>query len=121
MRRLVMLSIALGVAAVAAVLVARAPAASTGSSFRTPDAGAACRLEGQALVCSSLGSSGSVALPPSGAASVVGELPWWDASTPVLRRWSRGDLQCRLSGDAILCRNASTAISDDTDGFAVAG
>jgi hypothetical protein len=121
MRRLILLSIALGVAAVAAALVARAHAGPSGSSFRTPDAGAACRLETGGLVCSSLGSSGSVALPERGGAAVVDRLPWWDASTPVLGRWSHGELRCRLAGQAILCRNGSTAVRVAADGFAVAG
>lgn len=121
MRRLVVLSIALGVAAVAAVLVARAHAAASETTFRTPDAGAACRLEGSALVCSSLGSSGSISLPGDGGATVVDRLPWWDGSTPVLRRWSHGDVQCRLSAGAILCRNGTTALSVSAAGFAVAG
>lgn len=120
MRLLVVLTVVLGVAA-AAALVARAPAASTVSSFRTPDAGAACRLEPGALVCSSLGSSGSVALPQRGGATVVDRLPWWDASTPVLHGWRHGELQCSLSGTAILCRNGDTAVRIAADGFAVAG
>jgi hypothetical protein len=121
MRRLVVLSIVLGAAALAAAVVARAPASTGGSTFRTPDAGAACRLEATVLVCSSLGSSGSIALPEHGAATVVDRLPWWDASTPVLRRWSHGDLQCRLAGGEILCRNGATAVGVAADGFAVTG
>ena len=56
-----------------------------------------------------------------GGATVVDRLPWWDASTPVLHRWSHGTLECTLTGATILCRNGDTAISVAVDGFAVAG
>lgn len=121
MRRLLALALVLGVAAVAAALVARAHAAAGTSAFRTPDAGAACRLEANQLVCSSLGSPGSVALPQHGGAAVVDRLPWWDASTPVLHHWSHGALDCDLTGGTILCRNGDTAVSVAASGFAVAG
>jgi hypothetical protein len=119
MRWLSVLLVSALAAALASVLIARAGAAG-GSAFRTPDAGAACRLAGPALVCSSLGSPGSVALRGRGSARVVNELPWWDASTPVLRRWRQGAVSCRLAGVAILCRNGSTAIRVTASGFAVA-
>ena len=119
MRRLLALLVAVLAAALAATLIARANAA-TSTRFRTPDAGAACRIEGAALVCSSLGSPGSVALRAEGGAQVSHELPWWDASTPVLHRFHRGSLSCTLTTGAILCRNGTTAIRVDADGFAVA-
>jgi hypothetical protein len=50
---------------------------------------------------------------------VVTRLPWWDASTPVLQSWHRGGISCRLAGNAILCRNGSTAIRMSAAGFAV--
>ena len=53
--------------------------------------------------------------------TVVDRLPWWDASTPVLHGWRHGELQCSLSGTAILCRNGDTAVRIAADGFAVAG
>ena len=120
MRRLFALLVAVLAATLAATLIARAGAASTSTRFRTPDAGAACRIEGAALSCSSLGSAGSVVLHRRGGAQVTRELPWWDASTPVLHRFRRGALTCSLHGGAILCRNGSTAIRVDADGFAVA-
>ncbi len=120
MRRSAALALVLGLAAVGTALVARAHAASSVTTFRTPDAGAACRLEASALVCSSLDSSGSVALSAQGGATVVDRLPWWDASTPVLHRFRHGSLTCSLSGSAILCRNGGTAIRVAADGFAVA-
>jgi hypothetical protein len=101
-------------------LFARAGAAGDATRFRTPDAGAACRLERTALVCSSLGSAASVALRSRGAPDVVRELPWWDASTPVLHRWHHHSVACTLSGAAILCRNHRSAIRVDRAGFAVA-
>jgi hypothetical protein len=119
MRRLLALLVAVLAAALAATLIARANAA-TSTRFRTPDAGAACRLEGAVLSCSSLGSTGSVVLRAHGGARVAHELPWWDASTPVLRHFRRGTLSCTLTSGAILCRNRSTAIRVDADGFAVA-
>jgi hypothetical protein len=61
----------------------------------------------------------SVALH-SRATAVVKRLPWWDASTPVLRRFRHGSISCRLSGSAIVCRNGNTAIRVAADGFAVA-
>ena len=110
---------------VVAVLLGTALIARAGSDggvgFRTPDAGAACHVTGRALVCSSLGSTGSVALRGTAGARVVKTLPWWDASTPVLDRRRLGAISCRLAGQAILCRNGRTAIRVDADGFAVAG
>ncbi|MDX6486357.1 MAG: hypothetical protein QOF43_1510 [Gaiellaceae bacterium] len=119
MRRLPVLLVAVFAVALGAALIAHAGSArSTG--FRTPDAGAACKVAGSSLVCSSLGSPGSVELRGKGGAQVVDRLPWWDASTPVLHSWSRGAVSCRLLGSAILCRNGSTAISVTAAGFAVA-
>jgi hypothetical protein len=119
MRRPLLLLVALLAAAFGAALIAHAGAATTSPEFRTPDAAAACRLERGMLVCSSLGSAGSVALQPRGTA-VVNRLPWWDASTPVLRRFRHGSISCRLSGPAIVCRNGNGAIRVAADGFAVA-
>ena len=118
MRRPVVLLVAV-LAAVSAALIARAGAATSSPQFRTPDAGAACKLERAALICSSLGSTGSVALQARGS-SVVDRLPWWDASTPVLHRFRHGAISCRRSGAAILCRNGNQTIRVATDGFAVA-
>jgi hypothetical protein len=118
-RLLVLLAAALTVA-LAAALHAWTGAAASSTGFRTPDAGAACRMEGAALHCTSLGSAGSVALRPHGAPAIVRELPWWDASTPVLRAFHRGSISCRLAGAAILCRSASAAIRVTRTGFAVA-
>ena len=120
MRRFLLLLAAVLVAAFAAAMIARAGSASNEAQFRTPDAGAACRLEGGTLICSSLGSPGSVALRAAGSASIVDRLPWWDASTPVLHRWRHGSVSCSLAGTAILCRNHGTAIRVTLDGFAVA-
>ena len=106
-------------AALAATLIARAGAARPSTKFRTPDAGAACRLEREALVCSTLGSSDSIALHRSGAATIVAELPWWDASTPVLHEWHHGAISCRLADSAILCRGRRGAIRIAADGFTV--
>jgi hypothetical protein len=119
MRRPVVLLVAVLAAVLVAALIAHAGAATTPPQFRTPDAGAACKLERAALICSSLGSTGSVALHARGS-SVVDRLPWWDASTPVLHRFRHGAISCRLSGAAILCRNGNQTIRVATDGFAVA-
>jgi hypothetical protein len=97
-------------------LIARAGSRGA-TEFRTPDAGAACRLSPRALICSSLGSTGSVALRRTAGARVVTTLPWWDAATPVVRRFRSGRISCRLSGDAIVCRNATAAIRVDGAGF----
>jgi hypothetical protein len=116
-RRLRLLLIALLAAALAAsALIARA-GTSEPTAFRTPDAGAACRLAATTLVCSSLGSTGSVALRQRAGARVVTTLPWWDASTKVVHRWRSGRIACRLSGEAILCRNSGAAIRVDASGF----
>ena len=120
MRRLLVLLVAVLAAAFAAALIARAGSAAPSTQFRTPDAGAACKLEGAALLCSSLGSPGSVKLRRTGASTVVTTLPWWDASTPVLHRWSHGPVSCSLVRAAILCRNSGTAIRVAGSGFAVA-
>jgi len=119
MRRPLVLIAALLAAALGAALIAHAGAATTSPAFRTPDAAAACRLERGTLVCSSLGSAGSVALRARGTA-VVTRLPWWDASTPVLHRFRHGSASCRLAGAAILCSNGRVAIRVAADGFAVA-
>lgn len=119
MRRLPVILVAVLAAALAAVLIASAGAAGS-TTFRTPDAGAACKVAGPSLVCSSLGSPGSVELRGKGGAQIVSRLPWWDASTPVLHSWHRGAISCRLAGNAILCRNGSTAIRVTAAGFAVA-
>jgi hypothetical protein len=120
MRRLPVLLVSVLAAALAVALIARAGAA-TPTAFRTSDAGAACEVSGPSLVCSSLGSAGSVALRAQGGARVVDRAPWWDASTPVLHTWRRGAISCRLASRAILCRNESTAIRVTATGFAVAG
>jgi hypothetical protein len=119
-RRLLVLLVAVLAASLTATLISRPGAASTSTRFRTPDAAAACRVEGAALVCSSLASAGSVALRSHGGAKIVRELPWWDAGTPVLRSFHRGPLSCTLSQGGIACRNAAGAIRVDADGFAVA-
>ena len=66
-----------------------------------------------------LASPGSVVLRARGGARVARELPWWDASTPVLRHFRHGTMTCNLRSGAILCRNGSTAIRVDGAGFAV--
>jgi hypothetical protein len=119
MPRLSVLLVAALAVALGAALIARAGAAGS-TAFRTPDAGAACQAAGPSLVCSSLGSPGSVELRGRGGAQVVSRLPWWDASTPVLHSWHRGAITCRLPGSAILCRNGSTAIRVTAAGFSVA-
>jgi hypothetical protein len=103
-----------------AALFARAGSAGDVTRFRTPDAGAACKLEAPALVCQSLGSEGSLALRGTGPPRVVRRLPWWDASTPVLTRWRHGGVVCALKRKSIVCRNGESAISVSKDGFAVA-
>lgn len=107
-------------AAVVAALIAHASRASAPAAFRTPDAGAACRAEGAAIVCSTLASSQSVRLRDRGGVQLVKRLPWWDASTPVLHRWSHGTVACTLVRSAVICRNGTSAIRVATDGFAVA-
>jgi hypothetical protein len=119
-RRLIALLVAVLSAALAAALIARASAATSVTGFRTPDAGAACRVERAALVCSSLGSTASVALRAHGAPALVRELPWWDASTPVLRSFRRAGISCRLAGAALLCRGAGAAVRVSREGFAIA-
>ena len=120
MRRPIVFVVVAVAAATAAALFTHAGAAGDTTRFRTPDAGAACKLESARLVCSSLGSSGSVALRARGAPSVVRRLPWWDASEPVLDRWRHGSISCVLSGTEIRCRNGVTSISVDAAGFSVA-
>jgi hypothetical protein len=119
MRRLFVLLVAVLTVTLAAALHARAGAATSSTGFRTPDAGAACRPEGAALICSSLASPGSVRLRSHGAPAVVHELPWWDARTPVLHAFSRNGISCRLAGAAILCRSAGAAVRVTKSGFAV--
>jgi hypothetical protein len=120
-RRLIVLSLAVLTAALAAALHARAGAAGSPTQFRTPDAGAACRLDRAALICSSLGTPASVALRAHGAPTVVRDLPWWDASTRVVHSFHHGGISCRLAGAAFLCRGAGVAVRVSRRGFAVAG
>jgi hypothetical protein len=107
------------IATIASVLMVRSSSASGPTQFRTPDAAAACRLEATTLVCSSLGSNRSVALPAHGRPSVVSRLPWWDAGTPVMRSFHHGGLSCRLAGAALLCRSERARIRVTGEGFAV--
>jgi len=117
-RRLPLLLAPVFATALVATLIAHAGPRG-GAAFRTPDAGAACRLAGTSLVCSSLASAGSVALGNPTGARVVFPLPWWDASTPVLRGWHHDAISCHLAGTAILCRNSDTAVRADASGFGV--
>jgi len=119
MRRLFVLLVAVLTVTLAAALHARAGAATSPTGFRTPDAAAACRLEGTALICSSLASPGSVKLRAHAGPVVVRELPWWDAATPVLHSFHRAGISCRLAGAAILCRSAGAAVRASRAGFAV--
>jgi hypothetical protein len=115
-RLVVLLLVALVAVSSSAV---RSSSAGASTRFRTPDAGAACRLERASLVCSSLGSDGSVALRPNRRPAVVSELPWWDAATPVLRSFDRAGVACHLDGNALVCRTGSATMRVDADGFAV--
>jgi len=117
----ILLTVAAVAGITAAAILAHAGAAGdTGRlGFRTPDAGAACRVEAARLVCASLGSSDAVALRAKGSPSLVNRLPWWDASTPVLTRWHRGRITCTLRGTAIRCRNGDAAFAVDRAGFFV--
>jgi hypothetical protein len=121
MHRLLLLLVAALTVSLGVALIARAGRAKASTEFRTPDAGAACRLEAAALVCSSLDSAGSVRLGANSLPVGTRELPWWDASTPVLHRFRHGAISCRLHGTTILCNNAHGAILVARDGFAVAG
>ena len=118
MRRLLILLAAVLTVALTAALIARADAATSATRFRSPDAGAACRVEGAALTCSSIGSPASVRLGRR--TEIVDRLPWWDASTPVLHHFHRGALSCSLVHAAIICSNGHASLRVDADGFAVA-
>jgi hypothetical protein len=118
MHRPLVIAVALA-AVVGGALFARVGEAGDVTRFRTPDAGAACKLEGAVLVCQSLASNGSLALRSAGQPNVVRRLPWWDASTPVLKRWRHGGVECALESTSIVCRNGEGAISVSGAGFAV--
>jgi hypothetical protein len=103
-------ALAASAAALAACSAALANAGGThGPGFRLADASAACRLESGSLVCRSLGVRAGLSLPGRGTPRAVSERVWWDASTPVLRRWSRGGIACRATGGALVCTNATGA------------
>ena len=82
---------------------------STPTAFRLPDASAACRLQGERLVCANLRVASGLVLAPRGTPRAVDARVWWDASTPVLHRWTHEGLTCTAEGGAILCRNATGA------------
>lgn len=107
MRRIALVTSAAALAACSAALASAG--GNHGPGFRLPDASAACRVEGGALVCRSLGVRAGLSLPQRGTPRAVDERIWWDASTPVLRRWSRGGITCRATGGALVCGNASGA------------
>jgi hypothetical protein len=95
--------------AVAACSAAFAHGTPQTTSFRLPDASAACRLTGERLVCANLQVRAGLALPGRGTPRAVPAKVWWDASTPVLKQWAHGALTCRAAGAAILCVNANGA------------
>jgi hypothetical protein len=117
MRRVVGVSAGVLATAFAATAASQAGTTASSTEFRTPDGGAACRLEGTTLVCSARGSAGSVALRPADVPRIVRRAPWWDESTPVIRRWRKGVLSCRLTGPALVCRNDRAAIRVGAGGF----
>ena len=91
------------------------------TAFRLPDASAACRLQGERLVCANLRVRSGLALAPRGTPRAVDARVWWDASTPVLQRWTHEGLSCDASRGAIFCRNATgAAISVGRSQLAVA-
>jgi hypothetical protein len=107
--------------AVAACCAAFAHGSAQTTSFRLPDASAACRLAGERLVCANLQVRAGLALPGRGTPRAVPAQVWWDASTPVLKEWTHDALSCRAAGAAILCVNASgSSISVDGADIAVA-
>jgi hypothetical protein len=114
-----------GIVVGSAVLAASCAAFTRGggdaTAFRLPDAGAACRLSGERLVCANLNVRAGLSLPARGVPTTVPAHIWWDASTPVLTHWSHGTLTCRVAAGSIVCRNASGAsISVDGAHLAVA-
>jgi hypothetical protein len=112
MRRISLIVMLAGVVAVSAAFAFGGRSQPEG--FRLADASAACRLQGMRLVCANLRARRGVALPARGEAKPVAARIWWDASTPVLGRWTRGGLSCRAAADVIFCRNASgTSIAVD--------
>jgi hypothetical protein len=98
-----------GLAIVTVVCTAFARGGGQATAFRLPDASAACRLDGPRLVCANLGVRSGLALPARGTPRAVPARVWWDASTPVLHRWSRDAVTCRVVGAAIVCHNGSGA------------
>jgi hypothetical protein len=113
--------ILVGLIALAACCAAFARGGSQVTAFRLPDAGAACRLTSDRLVCTNLQVRAGLALPARGTPRAVPAHVWWDASTPVLTPWTNGALTCRAATGSILCRNASGAsISIDAGHIAVA-
>jgi hypothetical protein len=118
MRRVVVL---LGFAALAACCTAFAFGGGQPSAFRLADASAACRLDGARLVCANLSVRSGLVLGVRGTPHPVAAHIWWDASTPVLKSWSRGGLTCHAETGTISCRNRSGAsISLDGAHIAVA-
>jgi hypothetical protein len=102
-------SLLLVLLAIAGVTAAFAHGGATPTSFRLADASAACRVQGDRLVCSNLTVRSGLSLPGRGTPRAVAAQVWWDASTPVLRRWQHAGVTCSAAAGSILCRNASGA------------
>jgi hypothetical protein len=98
--------IGLVVATSVLAVVARAAGDQPPAGFRLPDASAACRPHGTALVCRSLVVHRGVAISGRGSPRGAAESIWWDASTPVLHRWSHDGVTCAERGGRIACANA---------------
>jgi hypothetical protein len=107
MRRLLLVLPALALAA-SSLAFARAGGGAP-EAFRLADASAACRTDGGALVCRSLGVGKGLELPAAGIPRAIDAPVWWDASTPVLHAFDRDGVACRVSGGAIVCHNAAGA------------
>jgi len=107
MRPIALLATLVGIVAVSAAFAFGGRDHSSG--FRLADASAACRLQAQRLVCANLRARAGVALRARGAPRAVAARVWWDASTPVLERWSHGGLSCHTAAAVIFCRNSAGA------------
>lgn len=76
------------------------------AEFRLADGSAACRYDAGVLACRTRAPGAALRLARTGTVVVRDVAVEWDRRTPVLRRWTRGGITCKVAR-AIRCENRS--------------